>query len=139
MSLRLGSIASHLLHHAVVIYTLGARPDRLQELFSQHASFARPLMAPLPHPITRDNWTSMLGKESSYSSFLLFFLSEIDALGPVATIERYIFTHEANTQGVAMLARLFSGILHPIIHLGHALECGGNDSLAQGEFKPLCR
>lgn len=35
-----------------------------------------------------------------------------------------------------MLACLFSGILHPIIHLGHALESGGNDSLDQGESDP---
>lgn len=130
--MHLFGVVSHLLHHAVVIYTLGARPERLAELFAQHASFARPLMAPLAQPITRHNWTRMLGLESSYSSFLLFFLAEIDVRGAVATIERYVFARDANAPGVAMLARLFSGILHPIIHLGHALECGGNDSLAQG-------
>lgn len=56
-----------------------------------------------------------------------------------ATLERYVFSPDANTANVAMLARFFSGLLHPLIHFGHGPEFGIPGLAAEGEHPPLTR
>lgn len=53
---------SHLIHHVLAAYALGASASRLQEIFVDHASYQRPL-PPSQVQLTRDNWTQHLGKK----------------------------------------------------------------------------
>jgi hypothetical protein len=60
-----------------------------------------------------------------------------------ATLEKYIFSPDANAGKAAMLSRFFSGLLHPLIHFGHGPEFGLPGLAAEGEVSenptPLSR
>lgn len=48
------------------------------------------------------------------------------------TLEKYVFSSEANSGKPAMLARFFSGLVHPLIHFGHGPEFGLPGLAAEG-------
>lgn len=48
-------------------------------------------------------------------------------------LETYVFSPEANEGEIAMLPRLFSGLLHPLIHLGHGPEFALPGLAAEGK------
>lgn len=51
-----------------------------------------------------------------------------------ATLEKYVFSPEANNGKPAMLSRFFSGLLHPLIHFGYGPEFGLPGLAAEGEL-----
>ena len=58
-----------------------------------------------------------------------------------ATIERYIFDAASNFEAgrdtkkqPQMVNRFISGVLHPLIHAGHALEFASPGMLAEGSY-----
>lgn len=55
-----------------------------------------------------------------------FFNDEIQKNGLEATIQYFIFSLKANWGGdePRMLDRFLAGLLHPMIHFGHAAEFG---------------
>ncbi|KAG8680677.1 hypothetical protein FRC09_018053 [Ceratobasidium sp. 395] len=55
-----------------------------------------------------------------------FFNDEIQKHGLASTFEKFVFSHDANWgQGEPrMLDRFLAGLLHPMIHFGHAAEFG---------------
>ncbi|KAF8597037.1 hypothetical protein BDV93DRAFT_562709 [Ceratobasidium sp. AG-I] len=116
---------NHLSHHLFAAYSLGAPPSILQAAFDEHASYQRPAFKS-PEPVTRSNWTKFLGNENFYHSYMNFFNDEIEANGLDATVQYFIFSHDANWAGEEprMLDRFLAGLLHPMIHFGHAAEFG---------------
>ncbi|QRV93547.1 hypothetical protein RhiJN_21565 [Ceratobasidium sp. AG-Ba] len=116
---------NHLTHHLFAAYGIGAPPHVLQAAYDEHASYQRPAYKS-PEKITRDNWAKFLGKEDYYNAYMGFFYDEIKQHGLPSTLERYIFSHEANWGGdePRMLDRFLAGLLHPMIHFGHAAEFG---------------
>lgn len=77
-----------------------------------------------------------------------FYASQIEVHGPINTLEKYVFSKEANLtaegkQGPQMLDRFMSGLLHPMIHTGHWAEFNVPGILAEGvhsapsSFPPL--
>ncbi|KAG8742800.1 hypothetical protein FRC10_000910 [Ceratobasidium sp. 414] len=116
---------NHLPHHLFAAYGIGAPPSVLQAAFDHHASYQRPAYKS-PESITRENWTKFLGNEDYYNSYMGFWNDEIQKHGLAPTFERFIFSHEANwaADEPRMLDRLLSGLLHPMIHFGHAAEFG---------------
>lgn len=66
-----------------------------------------------------------------------FYASQIDAHGPQKTLDKYVFSKQANLtpdgkQGAQMLDRFMSGLLHPMIHTGHWAEFHVPGMLAEG-------
>ncbi|CAE6434895.1 unnamed protein product [Rhizoctonia solani] len=63
-----------------------------------------------------------------------FFADEIQTHGLRQTFERFIFSHEANwtKNEPRMLDRFISGLLHPLIHFGHAAEFGVEGMAVEG-------
>ncbi|KAG8701174.1 hypothetical protein FRC08_004241 [Ceratobasidium sp. 394] len=116
---------NHLSHHLFAAYGIGAPPSVLQAAFDEHASYQRPAYKS-PEKVTSENWTKFLGNEDYYNSYMGFFNDEIQTHGLASTFERYIFSQEANWTGdePRMLDRFVSGLLHPLIHFGHAAEFG---------------
>jgi hypothetical protein len=49
------------------------------------------------------------------------------------TLETYAFSPEANSGEAAMFPRLFSGLLHPLIHFGHGPEFALPGLAAEGK------
>ncbi|KAI5895057.1 uncharacterized protein SCHCODRAFT_02699022 [Schizophyllum commune H4-8] len=116
---------NHLSHHLLSAYDLGASASLLQDIYEVESASQRPLVqAPedkIP-PLTEENWTSALGQEEAYATYLKFFGEQISLHGAQSTIERYIFSPAANGNGTVMLARFVSGLLHPWIQTGFGVE-----------------
>ena len=55
-----------------------------------------------------------------YRNFLYFFEREVQAKGWQAVVHEYCFSHTPLAE--TMLAQLFEGAYHPIIHLGFGIE-----------------
>ncbi|KAG8743557.1 hypothetical protein FRC11_013852 [Ceratobasidium sp. 423] len=105
----------------------------LQAAFDEHAKYQRPAYKS-PEPITRDNWTKHLGDEDFYNAYMNFFSEEIQKNGLRQTLERFIFSHEANwtKDEPRMLDRFIAGLVHPLIHFGHAAEFGVEGMAVEG-------
>lgn len=108
------TIYSHLIHHLLAAYSMGADTRRLQEIYDFHASYQRKLPPPL-QDLDRNNFRSQLGNRDAYTSFLNMFTKEIDEYGMIETVRRWVWSED-------FLARTVGGAYHPLIHLGYALE-----------------
>lgn len=121
---------SHLIHHLLAAYSLGASKEKLQEIFDDHAKDQRP-MPPSNGEITPANFKEHLGVRKSYSSFLTFFKSEIEKNGAIDTVRRWVWSGD-------MLARTIGGAFHPLIHVGYGLEFDIPGIVAEGLAMGAC-
>ncbi|KAG8954605.1 hypothetical protein FRC04_011038 [Tulasnella sp. 424] len=127
---------NHLTHHLFAAYAMGCSPEVLSATYKLHADYQNPAFKS-PSDITENNWTQHLGKRDYYNAYMHFYASQINAHGPQKTLEKYVFSKEANLtpegkQGAHMLARFMSGLLHPMIHTGHWAEFNVPGMLAEG-------
>ncbi|CAE6495734.1 unnamed protein product [Rhizoctonia solani] len=124
---------NHLSHHLFAAYTFGAPPRILQNVFDDHASYQRPAYQS-PETITHENWVRHLGNGDFYNAYMNFFAAEIKKHGVSATFEKFVFSHEANwgPGEPRMLDRFFGGLVHPMIHFGHAAEFGIDGMAVEG-------
>lgn len=103
-----------MVHQYLSAYALGATPERLEEIFNEHASYQRPLSHSIVE-LTRDNYHEHTGDRDWYASYLNFFKEEIEEHGVEKAVQYWIFKDD-------MLARLVGAAIHPLIHLGYAFE-----------------
>ncbi|CAE7140200.1 unnamed protein product [Rhizoctonia solani] len=124
---------NHILHHLLATYVLGATPQVLQAKFDYHARFLQAAYKS-PGPITRSNWRDHLGDEDYYNAYINFFTAEIQARGLSETFTSYIMVPEGNwgEDEPRMVDRFLAGIIHPLIHFGHALEYGIEGMAVEG-------
>ena len=80
-----------------------------------------------------------------YRAYLQFFTKVLSEKGAAATLEEYIFSPKANIEPpksgqppMEMTNRLFSGLLHPLIHTGYGAEFGLPGMFAEGASCPPC-
>ncbi|KAI9006993.1 hypothetical protein DFJ74DRAFT_712333 [Hyaloraphidium curvatum] len=129
-----GGLHNHFTHTAVSLAGLGAPTERLVKEFEAEQKYldpARPLA--LRNGTTQladDDWTSpeVLGNEAYYPNLCRFFLGIFrPANGPYADTSRMgeLLMHPA------VFPRLFSGLLHPIIHAGYACETRSPEVFAE--------
>ena len=88
--------------------------------------------------------TLTVGYHSYYEAYLKFFTGVLLEKTASATIEEYIFSPKANIEPpqpgqppMQMVNRLFSGLLHPLIHTGYGAEFGLLGMFAEGKFEAL--
>ncbi|CAE6416500.1 unnamed protein product [Rhizoctonia solani] len=124
---------NHLSHHLLAAYALGSPAHVLQGIYDNHSSYQRPAYQS-PESINRDNWTKHLGDEDFYNAYMNFFSAEIKEHGLGGTLEKYVFSHEANwaNDQPRMLDRFIAGVFHPIIHFGYAAEFGIDGMAVEG-------
>lgn len=118
---------NHIAHHILTIYALGASPAEIKAAYDRNKTYQRS-----PMPVKEDVVQSLydkaqfkdaLGKERNYPNFLEFFQREIQQRGVEGTLKEYVFREKDGDEcAESMLVRLFGGLLHPIIHLGFAIE-----------------
>ncbi|KAF2009071.1 hypothetical protein BU24DRAFT_90151 [Aaosphaeria arxii CBS 175.79] len=118
---------NHIVHHICTIYALGATPEELQAAYDLN----EPYQVSMSHhddgevSVAVDMtdlkaFKSHLGESKHYSDYLHFFQALIAKKGVEAVLKQYLFNDEES--GTDLLGRMFSGFLHPILHLGFALE-----------------
>jgi hypothetical protein len=131
---------SHVAHHILAIYAMGANGKLLREGYKNDGDFQRPL-GTSPGPISDDNFVDHLGDEQYYQAYLEFFSNQLVTKGVGKTLEDYIYSKGANFNDRAkmdgyrqpeMFSRFMSGLMHPLIHVGYGLEFGLPGILAEG-------
>ncbi|EFQ85821.1 hypothetical protein CFE70_006479 [Pyrenophora teres f. teres 0-1] len=115
---------NHIAHHLLTLFALGGTPAQLQSAYDHNASYQR-APEPLQSSIVSDmhepsRFQSYFGQEKYYHDFLVFFQEEINKKGWEATVQEYLFAETELADD--MLARLYAGFLHPLIHLGFGVE-----------------
>ncbi|KAF7300133.1 hypothetical protein MKEN_01336600 [Mycena kentingensis (nom. inval.)] len=127
----------HLAHHLLAVHDLGGSEKDIQRVFDLDVGMQRPLEHGKKGDgvaVTEENWRDALGERHSgrYSDYIAFFSARIAKDGVARTLEKYLFSPEANGNGVLMLARFFGGAIHPIIQTGYGVEFGQDSMVAQG-------
>jgi len=115
---------NHIAHHLLTLFALNASPEELQKAYDANVSYQRP-SEPLEKAIVNDmhkpkRFKSYLGQEKYYYDFLVYFQQEIDKSGWQSVLQEHLFAETELADD--MLARMFAGFLHPIIHLGFGIE-----------------
>lgn len=108
----------------MALYGTGAGARPLQKGFDDNTSYQRPVLPTHDAVVEElrdwDHARAYLGKERHYPDFLRFFQREIEAHGWEAVLTTYLF--QGGDAADDMLARLFSGFLHPLIQLMYGME-----------------
>ncbi|KAF8874746.1 hypothetical protein BD779DRAFT_1702357 [Infundibulicybe gibba] len=132
---------NHLSHHLLAVYDLGASASLLEVIYQLDAATLLPIdtvdrangiVKRLDISITESNWTEFLGDDKYYASLLEFFSLQVEARGAGGLLDKFIFSPDANKDGVDMVQRLCAGVFHPLIQVGYGLEFESDAMVAQG-------
>ncbi|KAH6692175.1 hypothetical protein BKA61DRAFT_714948 [Leptodontidium sp. MPI-SDFR-AT-0119] len=125
---------NHIPHSLLTVLAMGGGGKELKRAYDDGYVIQRPL-APADFEVAKQLSDPKTFKEhmytlSEYSNFLAFFEQEIDAKGWKTVFNKYCFdrTPFADT----MLAQLYEGLYHPIIHLGFGIEFEQPSLIAEG-------
>ncbi|KJK60766.1 Protein of unknown function DUF4243 [Aspergillus parasiticus SU-1] len=115
---------NHISHHVLTLWALGATPDEMQAAYDFNKPFQ--LLTYYNDPSVNiklrdpEFFRQGLGNFELYGDYVRFFQAEVAAKGTQTVLHDYLFKGDTLTED--LLARLFSGFLHPLINLGFALE-----------------
>ncbi|KAB8203765.1 hypothetical protein BDV34DRAFT_236260 [Aspergillus parasiticus] len=115
---------NHISHHVLTLWALGATPDEMQAAYDFNKPFQ--LLTYYNDPSVNiklrdpEFFRQGLGNFELYGDYVRFFQAEVAAKGTQTVLHDYLFKRDTLTED--LLARLFSGFLHPLINLGFALE-----------------
>ncbi|KAJ2913561.1 hypothetical protein MD484_g6850, partial [Candolleomyces efflorescens] len=133
---------NHAPHRSLALWAMGADGDVIRAGYEKDCGYEKPRIVS-PGKISKENFTEHLGDERYYRGYLEFFEASLKHDGISHTLEEYLFSPSANVgvkEGLFdedapqphMLARFFSGVVHPVIHAGYGLEFGLPGMLAEG-------
>lgn len=125
---------NHIAHHLLTLFALNATPEEIRQGYDANVSYQRP-HEPLKESIVNDmhrpeRFKACLGKERYYHDFLVFFQKEIDKRSWQEVLNEYVFACDERADD--LLARMFAGFLHPIIHTGFGIEFQQPAIVAEG-------
>ncbi|OJJ88366.1 questin oxidase family protein [Aspergillus glaucus CBS 516.65] len=117
---------NHIVHHLLALWALGASPAEIQDMWDYNtpyqSSIERDLVPgikglDLNDPVTFDK---CLGNDDCYAVFLGFFENEVAEKGWQNIVKEYVLKGDERADDI--LCRLFSDLVHPMIHLGSVIE-----------------
>ena len=115
---------NHQVHHLLALYALGASAERIKSGYEYNDSYQRPLAKADEQTVKElfdeKAFLAHLGKEKHYSDYLRFFQKEMEKSDWKEVVGKYIFSDTDMAKD--MTVRLYSGFLHPFIHLGYGIE-----------------
>jgi hypothetical protein len=131
---------NHIAHHLLTVWALKGSVEDLQQAYGDNKSYQRPQMKSDEATIDRLQdeafFASYLGPEDHYSTFLHFFQREIGRTSWQKVLQKYLLAGDKRAND--MLARLYAGFLHPIIHLGFGIEFGQPAIIAEALAQAAC-
>lgn len=115
---------NHTAHNVLTRLALGANETDLENGFVDNKQDQRP-RPPVDEQVlaqlaTEEGFYELLGQVNQYTSYLVFFEREIEKMGWREAIGKHCFGRTRNAD--AILARMFEGAFHPVIHLGLGIE-----------------
>ncbi|KAL2194786.1 hypothetical protein P885DRAFT_42084 [Corynascus similis CBS 632.67] len=115
---------NHIVHSLLTILALGAGPEELQARYDDGVPIQRSMPAVDEELLGRldddEAFYAALGVVARYNTFLEFFKRKIAAQDWKEVVLKYVFARTKVAD--AMLARMYEGAYHPIIHLGLGIE-----------------
>lgn len=115
---------NHIVHSLLTVLALGASPQELRDRYDDSTPIQRPIPE-IDHDLVGRLYdpgvfAETIGEITQYHTFLEFFKRKIDAEGYQAVVNEYVFSRTSIADN--MLARMYEGAYHPIIHLGLGVE-----------------
>ncbi|KKK23172.1 hypothetical protein ARAM_002143 [Aspergillus rambellii] len=115
---------NHLVHNLLTRLVLGATPAQIQVAFDDDLPTQR-AMPPLDEEVVQrlsneSYFYERISKINHYTNFLFFFQKQISRRGWKAVVNEYLFSRSRIAE--ALLALMYEGAYHPIIHLGLGIE-----------------
>jgi hypothetical protein len=115
---------NHIAHSLLTQLALGATPEDLQRAYDDGTDIQRPIPKvneKLVEELTDDEKLyEKLETITEYTTFLEFFQQQIDKDGYKDVVNKYLFSRTKLAE--TLLARMYEGAYHPIIHLGLGIE-----------------
>ncbi|MCJ1276002.1 hypothetical protein MMC21_003807 [Puttea exsequens] len=115
---------NHIAHSILTCLALGAAPEDIRRAYDDGVGIQRPIPDIDTQLVKRlsDDETlyETLGTMTQYTTFLIFFQGRIEEYGWKETVIKYVFSRTKLAE--KMLARMYEGAYHPVIHLGLGIE-----------------
>lgn len=115
---------NHIAHSILTCLALGAAPEDIQRAYDDGVGIQRPIPSIDAHMVEQlsddEAMYNSLGAITQYTTFLVFFQRYIDEHGWKETVNKYVFSRSKLAE--KMLARMYEGAYHPVIHLGFGIE-----------------
>ncbi|KAK3897325.1 oxidoreductase AflY [Staphylotrichum tortipilum] len=115
---------NHIVHSLLTILALGAGPEELQARFDDGVPIQRSMPKVDEELLSRldddEACYAALGVVAQYNTFLEFFKRKMAAQDWKEVVLHYVFARTKLAD--AMLARMYEGAYHPVIHLGLGIE-----------------
>ncbi|KAM0130965.1 hypothetical protein ACHAP3_007192 [Botrytis cinerea] len=115
---------NHLPHHLGSAYLLGADYDKLQKVFAEESKDLEEWQDS-PGEITDADWREFLGQKVYQRAYVDFFEDELAlkySYDWKVLVEEYLYSGKA-----PLVNGLISGLGHPLIHLGYAVELNSRE------------
>ncbi|ANB14250.1 hypothetical protein AWJ20_5211 [Sugiyamaella lignohabitans] len=116
---------NHLPHALVSAYFLGASPKQLEDLYEDSIQELVQWTEERPSEVTDDDWTDFFGRKNYDRAYFDYFtdkISESTKDWKVIAKQFYVDKYQADGEQPNLLSGLYSGLLHPLIHFGYAIE-----------------
>jgi hypothetical protein len=125
---------NHIPHAILSTLAMGGTPYDLKRAYDDGEAIQKP-MPPLDLGIVKQlsdpaTFRSKMGVLEQYPNYLVFFEHEIAAKAWQDVVNEYCFSRTPLAD--FMLAQLYEGLYHPIIHLGFGIEFGLTGLIAEG-------
>ncbi|KAK8153908.1 hypothetical protein BKA80DRAFT_284375 [Phyllosticta citrichinensis] len=126
---------NHIPHQLLTLYALSAPPSALTAAYKDNSTYQKPLKpahaetttalsqsksASSPSAASSFPYTEHLGDGDYYQDYVVFFATQAVAKGWPTVVREALFAD--TPQATDLLARLFSGLVHPLLHLGFGVE-----------------
>jgi hypothetical protein len=115
---------NHIVHSLLTILSLGASPQELRDRYDDGVPIQRAIpdinSSLLERLYDAETFYNTIGQITQYHTFLEFFKREIAVKGWKEVTLEYVFARTKIAD--EMLARMYEGAYHPIIHLGLGIE-----------------
>jgi hypothetical protein len=124
---------NHIAHSILTCLALGAAPEDIQRAYDDGVEIQRPipdLNAQMVDKLYDDEkMLEALGTINQYTTFLAFFKKYMEKYGWKETVNKYLFSRSKVAE--KLLARMYEGAYHPVIHLGLGIEFQLPDIVAE--------
>lgn len=125
---------NHIPHAILSTLAMGGSPYDLRRAYDDGEAIQLP-MPPLDPAVVdqlsnKETFRARMGVLEEYPNYLAFFEKDIEARGWQSVVKDYCFSRTPLAD--FMLAQLFEGLYHPIIHLGFGVEFQLGGLVAEG-------
>lgn len=125
---------NHIAHSVLSVLAMGGGPKELRRAYDDGEGIQRPL-PPLDLAVVDtlgdpDKFRARMNQLPEYTNFLCFFEREVGAKGWREVVSEYCLSRTPLAE--YMLAQLYEGLFHPILHLGFGVEFEQPSLVAEG-------